>query len=197
MLSIIFLTAIVLSVAYILCGALYNIYLHPLASFSGPKLWIAFPLLRYLSGCFGTFDKHMQRFHAHYGEVVRFSDDSLSFTTAEAWKDIYGHGHGPTQWPKLEFRPPGQPPNIVYSDDVDHARFRKALSSAFSDQTLRLQEGLIKGYVDMLIEALKEEAVFRRATDLAKWYNLTTFDISKTNIHGKLVDEKTNTSNSI
>lgn len=177
MLSVLFLFAISAIVTYIFGRAFYNLYLHPLASFSGPRLWIAFPVLRYLSGCFGTFDKHMQRFHAQYGEVVRFCDDSLSFTTAEAWKDIYGYGHGPVQWPKLEFRPPGQPPNIVYSNDVDHARFRKALSSAFSDQTLRLQEVMIKGYVDMFVEALREEAEAGRSTDLTKWYNLTTFDI--------------------
>lgn len=181
MLSIIFLFGVSLSFIYLLGGALYNLYFHPLASFPGPRLWIAFPVLRYLSGCFGSFDKYMQRYHEYYGEVVRFADDSLSFTTAEAWKDIYGYGHGPSQWPKLEFRPPGQPPNIVYSDDVDHTRFRKALSSAFSDQTLRLQEGLIKSYVDMLVDALKEEASLGRPTDMTKWYNLTTFDISKWN----------------
>lgn len=173
------LTGLLLLVAYQASRAIYNLYLHPLASFPGPRLWIAFPVLRYLSGCYGKFDEEMEKLHEQYGEVVRFCDDSLSFTTAEAWKDIYGYGHGPNQWPKLEFRPADQPPNIVYSDDAIHAKFRKALSSAFSDNTLRLQEGLIKGYVDMLIENLRLESKQAHTVNITKWYNLTTFDISQ------------------
>lgn len=69
--------------------------------------------------------------------------------------------------------------NIIFSNDVEHARFRKALAPAFSEQSLRLQEDLIKGYVDMLIATLREEADKEQNVDMTMWYNLTTFDISK------------------
>lgn len=85
---------------YQIFGAIYNIYFHPLASFPGPKLWIAFPVLRRISAATGNLDRELIKFHQRFGEVVRFTDDSLSFTTAQAWKDIYGYGHGSKQWPK-------------------------------------------------------------------------------------------------
>ncbi|KAK5074111.1 hypothetical protein LTR64_006745 [Lithohypha guttulata] len=162
---------------YQIFGAIYNIYFHPLASFPGPKLWIAFPVLRRIFAATGNLDRELIKFHQRFGEVVRFTDDSLSFTTAQAWKDIYGYGHGSKQWPKEEFRPPGSVNNILFCNDVEHARFRKALAPAFSEQSLRLQEDLIKGYVDILIASLREEADKGQNADMTMWYNLTTFDI--------------------
>lgn len=160
--------------------AIYNLYFHPLAraGFRGPKLWIAFPILRYIAQCRGKMDESFVRFHRRYGDIVRFQNDGLSFSTAQAWKDIYGYGHGSTQWPKQEFRPPGGISNILFSNDVDHARFRRALGHAFSDRALGQQEPLIKSYVDQLIRGLGEEAKEGRSADMTMWYNLATFDIS-------------------
>lgn len=166
--------------AHQLALGIYNIWFHPLAraGFKGPKLWIAFPVLRLISQCRGTMDAEMTRLHRQYGDVLRFQNDALSFTTAQAWKDIYGYGHGRTQWPKQEFRPPGQPSNILFCNDEDHARFRRALGHAFSEKALSKQEALIKGYVDLLVQGLAEEAKERRSVDMTMWYNLATFDIS-------------------
>lgn len=171
---------VVVSIVYHFVQAIRRLYFHPLSAFPGPKTWIAFPIIRYIYQCLGTFDQRIQKFHSQYGEVVRFTDDALSFTTAQAWRDIYGYGHGYTQWEKITFTPPGAPPSIVFSDDKDHARFRRALGHAFSDGALRLQEDLIKGYVDLLITGLKDVAESAKPVgDLSMWYNLTTFDISK------------------
>lgn len=159
--------------------AIRLVYFHPLSSFPGPRLWIVFPITRHIYSCSGILDRKLMQFHTQYGEVVRFSDDSLSFTTAQAWKDIYGYGHGHTQWPKQSFAPPGGPSSIFFSDDKDHARFRRTLSHAFSEQALRLQEDLIKGYLDILIKSLREEAEAGKVIDATMWYNLTTFDISQ------------------
>ena len=167
-------------VAHQAAVAIYNLYFHPLAraGFKGPKLWIAFPILRYIAHCRGTMDASIVLYHRKYGNVMRLGDNGLSFTTAQAWKDIYGYGHGSTQWPKKEFRPPGSVPNIIFSNDADHARFRRALAHAFSEKALAQQESLIKKYVDLLVEGLSEESRGGRSVDMTMWYNLTTFDIS-------------------
>lgn len=173
------LTVLAAFVVYQLATIIYNIWFHPLSEFKGPKLWVAFPVLRYVYACLGTLDKQILKFHQQYGEVVRYTDNALSFTTAQAWKDIYGYGHGSKQWAKREFRPPGATSNILFSDDEDHAKFRRALAHSFSEQSLRLQEDLIRGYVDTLITNLQEEAAQNKNVDMTMWYNLTTFDISK------------------
>ena len=167
-------------VAQQLAIAVYNLCFHPLAKagFKGPRLWIAFPVLKYVAHCRGIMDKSLISLHRQYGDVVRFQHDSLSFNTAQAWRDIYGYGHGSTQWPKVEFRQPGSVDNIIFSGDADHARFRRALGNAFSDRALKIQEGLIKSYVDLMVVGLAEEAEAGRDADMTMWHTLCTFDIS-------------------
>jgi cytochrome P450 len=102
--------------------------------------------------------------------------NEVSFTTAQAWKDIYGHGH--KQLPKYIFsREPNRAPSIINADDADHTRYRKSLSHAFSDKALRSQEDLIKKYIDMLVQKLQLVASSSEKTDMLRWYNLTTFDL--------------------
>lgn len=159
---------------YAICYAIYNLYLHPLHEFPGPKLWIAFPILRQIAGIRGRLDESIRALHETHGPVVRISSDELSFITAQAWKDIYGHGH--KQYPKWQSMPNPEA-SIISANDSNHARFRKALSHAFSERALRDQEPLMNTYIDLMIEKMKDVASSGQKTDMVKWYNLTTFDM--------------------
>jgi cytochrome P450 len=117
----------------------------------------------------------MRDFHNRYGNVVRYGPSQVSFISAEAWKDIYGHGH--RQLPKDITKDVSKTPDILNAGDADHAKFRKALSHGFSERSLRAQEPLIKGYVDLLIKKLQDLVASNQPIDMVKWYNLTTFDI--------------------
>ncbi|RAQ47341.1 cytochrome P450 monooxygenase [Aspergillus flavus] len=130
--------------------------------------------MRHASAIRGRFDIDMRQHHAVYGPVVRFGRDEVSFITAEAWKDIYGHGH--QQLPKV-LSSASNTLDIISSNDTDHSRYRKALSHAFSAKGLQAQEPLLNSYVDKLIERLKGIAESNLPADMVKWYNLTTFDI--------------------
>ncbi|KAJ0420805.1 cytochrome P450 [Aspergillus carlsbadensis] len=140
----------------------------------GPKLWIAFPILRHLSAIRGRLDIDMRHWHTLYGDAVRFGPDEVSFTTAQAWKDIYGHGH--RQLPKV-LNPTSNTSDIINANDADHTRLRRVLSHAFSAKGLQSQETLIMSYVDKLITRLKEVAETQSPTNMVQWYNLTTFDL--------------------
>ena len=61
-------------------------------------------------------------------------------------------------------------------NDEDHSSYRRLLSHAFSDKALREQEPLIKGYIDLLISRLHENAA-KKAQDMVSWYSFVTFDI--------------------
>jgi len=74
----------------------------------------------------------MREPHNKYGEAVRYGPVEVSFITVEAWKDIYGYRN--PQLPKVLVREPDQQPDILNSEDADHARFRKTMSHAFSDK---------------------------------------------------------------
>ncbi|KFY23056.1 hypothetical protein V493_06128, partial [Pseudogymnoascus sp. VKM F-4281 (FW-2241)] len=117
--------------------------------------------------------------HTTYGEVVRIAPDELSFTNADAWRDIYGHRQGHLPMPKdMSFynRPSNGAHSLITADRANHSRQRRLISHAFSDKALREQEPLIKGYVDLLIQRLHERAS-AGPLDMVSWYNWTTFDL--------------------
>lgn len=164
----------ILFFARILLAATWNLFFHPLRHLPGPKLWIAFPFLRHLAGIRGTFDQSMREFHNKYGEVVRFTPHEVSFITAQAWRDIYGHGH--RQLPKA-LNSGSNTSDILAANDADHSRYRKSLSHAFSAKGLQAQEPILMTYVDKLIERLKGVAESNKPANMARWYNLATFDL--------------------
>jgi cytochrome P450 len=129
----------------------------------------------------GRTPQKTKALHEQYGDVVRIAPDELSFTNDEAWKPIYGTRAGHGQKPKdlRVYSPnPGGTPGIISSNDADHSRFRRLLSHAFSDSSLRGQEPIIKGYVDLLMQRLHEHtATSDKAVNMVSWYNFTTFDI--------------------
>jgi hypothetical protein len=64
----------------------YNIALHPLAKFPGPKLRGA----SYFPGAFeeltGNFLYSYHKLHEQYGEIVRVNPNTLSIIKPEAWR---------------------------------------------------------------------------------------------------------------
>jgi len=152
---------------------------HPIASIPEPKIYAAsrVPFVNTLLR--GDLTTTTQRLHKQYGEIVRIAPDELSYCSAEAWKDIYGHrqGHPQMQKDPLTFsKPANLPPSIITADDATHARYRRLISNAFSEKAMREQEPLIQTYVDLLIQRLRENCG-DKPIDMVKWYNWTTFDI--------------------
>jgi cytochrome P450 len=169
-------TFIIFQILHTAVTAIYNIYFHPLRKFPGPKLWIALPLLKELQMMGGHLSFKVRAAHEKYGDVVRLGPQQVGFTCPEAWRDIYGHGH--TELPKFFPKGTGMDDgNIVYSNVSNHSRLRRAMQPAFSDKALRQQEPLIRVYVGLLMERLREVADKGDSTNMIRWYNFTTFDL--------------------
>lgn len=116
--------------------------------------------------------------HDKYGPVVRVSPNQLSFCSATAWKDIYGHSPSRKTFRKGNFYEgtAGQVRTLVsVSDPAQHAAMRKTLSHGFSASALAAQEDLIQHYVDLLIQQLRQRS--GTVVNAVKWYNFATFDI--------------------
>ena len=117
-------------------------------------------------------------------------------------KDIYGYQNGAVvkgeEFPKAAcfYRNRGVPPSIVSETRENHALLRRQMSPGFSDRSLREQEKIVKGYVDLLIQRLRERCIparddeaegkaerkpvssaSRSAVDIRHWFNYVTFDI--------------------
>lgn len=178
-----FLTLITQYIVYLIGKAVYNVYFHPLAAFPGPKSFAAARIGHVRSLLHGQLHQKVKALHDEYGEIVRIAPDELSFTTAQAWRDIYGHrqGHkGLQKDPVFYGLPPEGVHHIVSTpSDADHSRMRRLLAHAFSEKALREQETLITSYIDTLIDKLRQQNLGSEGgkVDLVKWYNFTTFDI--------------------
>ncbi|KAF2101263.1 cytochrome P450 monooxygenase [Rhizodiscina lignyota] len=172
-------TGLILIVLHTAYTFIYNIFFHPLRSFPGPKLAAATSLYYATWSMRGKRHTLDEQLHAKYGQVVRIKPNQLSFIGENCWKDIYMHRQGHPQMAK--FNRGGANKKGAYSiinapDDV-HARQRKGLSHAFSEKALREQEPLIKLYIDLLVSNMREDAREGRPSNMALYFNWTTFDI--------------------
>ncbi|KAK7536584.1 cytochrome P450 [Phyllosticta citricarpa] len=161
---------------------IYNVYFHPLRNYPGPKLSAGTKFPYVWARIRGEIPAYVAALHAKYGPVVRVSPWELSYITAEAWRDIYGHkigGKGGLGKDLKFYGPDSVGKNgIIRTNDADHARQRRLLAHAFSDRALRDQEPLIRQYVDLLSEKMGEVAKFSDATlDMVRYLNCCTFDI--------------------
>lgn len=181
----------ILLILYALALTLYNLFLHPLRHYPGPRLAAATPLPLLLSRLTGSNVRWTHTLHTRYGPIVRVAPNELSFIEPAAWKDIYGHrtaskpafAKDEAFYGRDLFAGKTEEAGLVRAGDAAHARQRRLVSHAFSDSALRAQERLLRGYVDLLVTKLgqivgKEGAeIDKRKVNLVDWFNFTTFDI--------------------
>ena len=128
----------------------------------------------------GTFHHNLAHLHDRYGPAVRYTPNSLSFTTGDAWKDIYSHRQGKANMPKdrkFYAQPPGYVDSIMQANDIEHGRQRRSIAHAFSAKALEEQQVIIRDYIDAFISRLKKKAQTGEEVDMVAWFNWTTFDI--------------------
>ncbi|KAI8666353.1 hypothetical protein NCS57_00859800 [Fusarium keratoplasticum] len=165
---------------YLFLRCAYYAFFHPLAKVPGPKLYAASSLPYYLHLLRGDWHQSLKEMHDRYGPAVRFAPKDVSFITASALKQIYGHKSSldATFVKDPPFYQRGlKDPTIINANHEDHKRFRRLLSHAFSEKALRSQEDILKLYIDKFINQLAQQAHDGVAVDLVSWYNFATFDL--------------------
>lgn len=162
---------------------IYNIFLHPLRHYPGPKPWAATRVTWALAMQSGNYHQKLRAMHERYGHVVRIAPDELSFISPAAWRDIYGNQNirKNSTWTGNEEK--DQPFSIVSVDEATHLKNKRALAGAFTEHAIAEHAAVLEGLVGLMIER------FRNATDKANgsailnigdWFNWLTFDISGT-----------------
>ncbi|KAF2688321.1 cytochrome P450 ClCP1 [Lentithecium fluviatile CBS 122367] len=167
-------------ILYLITKAIYNLTLHPLTKYPGPKSWVVSRIPYLVCMNKGQLPFRIKTLHDEYGPVVRVSADELSINDTRAWKDIFNRRDllRPPQWGA---RPPGvEAHNVISAPAPSHARFRKALTPAYSEKSVKEYEPLIRSYFDKLVAQL--DAIIakeRKSTvvDMVEWTNFATFDI--------------------
>lgn len=131
----------------------------------------------------GKLPMEVHELQEKYGEILRISPDQVTIINSEAWKEVYGLRPGHPQRPKDQRHVvvgPNSTPSILRTDDHNHARYRRSLAHGFSEGSLQKQEPGVEGYIDMLVQRLREQITKGNGSTMAgmiRWYNFTTFDI--------------------
>lgn len=155
---------------------IYRLYFHPLRQYPGPKWWAASRLPWIQSTVKGTIVHDLLALHNQYGSVVRVAPNELSFITPDACKTIYQTN---PEFPKDPMHLPpfhNGAPGILAADKRNHTRYRRLLSSGFSDKGMRAQQPMIQHHIDLLLRRLREGSS-SVSQDISEWFNWTTFDI--------------------
>lgn len=139
----------------------------------------------------GTIVHDFQDLHRQYGPILRIAPDEVTFSTPDAWPDIFQPRSTPGSAQQQQFlkdptwwaRQPGKPDSLLSAiNPGPHARIRKTLAPAFTPRALRAQEPILHQYVTLLVDRLhgivtEDEASSGKVVDMTPWFHFTTFDI--------------------
>lgn len=176
-------SVLIFKAVWISYSIIYNLFISPLVRFPGPKSWAVSYIPSQASAISGNHHKNVLALHDQYGPIVRTGPTTLSFNTAQAFKDVYGFRQGVSQFPK-DPKVYGSPMMSTrdaiggFLDNETHSRHRRLMSHGFSDRALREQEARIVHFIDLFISRLRDLAHKGQDVDIRTWLNFTTFDIT-------------------
>lgn len=158
---------------------LYNISpFHPLYKYPGPFLWRASRIFASYHHATGDLYQRIAAIHAQYGDTVRIAPDELSFSSPEAWPQIYNSRPqlGKTQY---HFAPPDTeqlPHSMITAPDAEHARLRRLAGPAFLNAGIAEVEPVLQHYTDLLCSQLAV-AHTEGSQNIVEWFLWTLNDV--------------------
>ncbi|KAF7885216.1 hypothetical protein EAF00_011034 [Botryotinia globosa] len=197
--------ATTISAVYLTILTIYRLTFHPLAKYPGPflaKITDWYSVYHAWKG-----DRHLEfyRCHEKYGSVFRYGPDSLSINSNTALKTIYGHKSNVKKSQFYSVFPPTKDTFNTHSsiDKASHARKRRVLSHAFSDNAIKTMEKYILANVRTFCTNLgqprasaeKSTGGWSVAQNMSDWCNYLTFDVMGDLCFGKAFEMLENASN--
>jgi cytochrome P450 len=112
------------------------------------------------------------------GPVVRVSPNEVDFADAAVAKEIYSVKEAFVRAPFYQKLTPPDVFNVFNVSDVNlHRRYRRLLSGAMSESSLKLMYPVIEANVNLAIRNMREEMDKRGATDVFKWWLFMATDV--------------------
>ncbi|KAK1962023.1 cytochrome P450 CYP11/CYP12/CYP24/CYP27 subfamily protein [Colletotrichum sublineola] len=169
------------TVLYVLWRLLYNVLLHPLHEYPGPRLWAA-SRIPYAFACMtGQGHRKILQLHEAYGDIVRVAPNELSYCSPEAWKEVFGRrktAAGEIGKDSLHYAEAKD--SILGAPKEKHTQLRRILGRGFSHKAVLDQERLIKSHVDQLFNILSEHEETKGwevPIDVNKLFDFVALDI--------------------
>ncbi|KAI0189856.1 cytochrome P450 [Astrocystis sublimbata] len=160
---------------------IYNIYLHPAASFPGPRLAAVSNVWYAYHWATGRYPWAVQNALKQYGDVVRVAPNELVFITPQAFTDIYEPQTGGLEhFPKTNFMDLGVGDNALLweMDPVKHHTYAKKVAPAFSARAIKEKEVTVNKYIEAFIQRMKEIGDQDEGIELKTWTDWVAMDTS-------------------
>ncbi|CZT11981.1 related to isotrichodermin C-15 hydroxylase (cytochrome P-450 monooxygenase CYP65A1) [Rhynchosporium agropyri] len=153
----------------------YRAYFDHLACYKGQKLWAASSIPASYYQIRGTLHHQLASLHTTYGPIIRTGPYNLSYSTGDAWGDIYEARPQLKKFGKvIPDSSSGAHSILSVPDDSNHKRIRHNFAPGFSDKALREQEPRITTYIDILINKLRD---INEPVDIAELLQFASVDI--------------------
>jgi cytochrome P450 len=164
----------------LLLKALYNISpLHPLAKYPGPLLWRASRIPASLHHARGDLYQRIAAAHRQYGKTVRIAPDELSFTSPEAWSQIY-NSRPQLQKTQFHFAPNDAeklPESMITASDTEHMRLRRLTGPAFLNAGINEVASVPEHFAELLCTQLAAASKDGTSQNLCEWFLWTLNDV--------------------
>lgn len=176
-------------ILYILGVIVYRLTLHPLAKYPGPflaKITDWYIVIRSFKG-----DRHIELFELHkkHGPFVRFGPNKVSVNTTEGLQKIYGYKANTQKSSYYHiFSENFGGENLLTTVDPGlHAKKRKVIGLALSDNSIRAMEEIVLRNVRKFIQHLGESEPSEKAVpasddwsspkNMIEWSSYLAFDV--------------------
>jgi cytochrome P450 len=167
---------------------LYRLTAHPLAKYPGPLPGRITGWYSVYHAYTGTRHLDFHALHAKYGDIVRYGPNALSFNRADALQGIYGFKANVQKAHFYSAFPAAKGAWSTHSaiDRALHARKRRVLSQAFSDNAVRGLTPHILGVIRTFTDAIgdfgrpaagDEKKGWSTPKDMAEYTNYMSYDV--------------------
>ncbi|KFZ02583.1 hypothetical protein V500_00082 [Pseudogymnoascus sp. VKM F-4518 (FW-2643)] len=189
---------VVLSPTTVAAHLAHKIFFHPLRSFPGPWYCKASRLWYFLQVARGNINYEVRRLHDEYGETVCIAPNELSYTTPDAWSQIYGRNvqrDGESKPSAAGTVLPKDP--IIYGAVFEHAETlvdanggvyapqRHTLADAFTRKSLMSKEDTLSSYINHAIEELHKQIKTTDTVDMVSLFNNAVLDFTSKMVVGQ------------
>ncbi|KAE8379265.1 cytochrome P450 [Aspergillus bertholletiae] len=182
---------VALASVVVIASWVYNVFLHPLSNYPGPRLAAATRLWYTWHCAHGSLPFAIHELHLKYGDVVRVAPNELSYIHPDGWNEIYGHRPGKSEIPKdpsFYSSSLSGPDGVFRASRERHGYLRRQMAHGFSEKSMREQEHTIRHFADIVVNYLSTQANGKISVDLTRWYNYFTFDVMGQLVFGESFD---------
>ncbi|KAK1836967.1 cytochrome P450 CYP542B3 [Podospora conica] len=167
--------------AYTLYGALWRLYLSPIAHIPGPRLaaltwWYEFYYDIVLGG---QYVFKMVDLHKQYGPIIRINPYEVHIRDPDFFTRLYptSKNHRRDRWPFFTRQFGADGSGIGTVDHRLHKLRRAALNPFFSLQSVRALQPVLEERVDALLARLRAEGLHRREINIIYPFSAFTNDV--------------------